>query len=205
MVVVGAGVRPVTHFLEGVTLEEGGGVVVDSRLRAAEGLYAAGDIASYPDPRGGGRVRIEHWRAAQQQGRAAARNMAGRDSAFDGVPFFWTRQFDAGLLYVGHAAGWDEIVYRGRLDAQDFLAFYVKEGRVAAVAGMSRDGEMAAAEELLRLGRMPTPARLKADGASLLEILHEPNSINASEVNAPPPGEVRPVALTEAQLLCQGR
>ena len=179
MVVVGVGVRPVTHFLEGVTLEEDGGVVVDSRLRAAEGLWAAGDIASFPDPRAGGRLRIEHWRTAQQQGRAAARDMAGRDAAFDGVPFFWTRQFDAGLLYVGHAAAWDEIVYRGRLDAHDFLAFYVRDGRVAAVAGMNRDGEMAAAEELMRLGRMPTPEQLKGDGASLLEMLHDSGLITA--------------------------
>ncbi|MDQ3804408.1 MAG: FAD-dependent oxidoreductase [Acidobacteriota bacterium] len=173
MVLVGAGVRPVTHFLGGVTLDEDGAVVVDSRLRAAEGLYAAGDIASFPDPRTGRRARIEHWRTAQQQGRAAARNMAGRDTVFDGVPFFWTRQFDAGLLYVGHAAAWDEIIYRGDLSAHNFLAFYVKGGRVAAVAGMNRDRELAAAEELLRLGRMPTPDRLRGGILNLSELLHE--------------------------------
>src|SRR4030095_12633703 len=92
MVVVGVGVRPVTQFLEGVELEESGAVVVDSRLRAADGLYAAGDIASFADTRGGKRERIEHWRTAQQQGRTAARNMVGRDVAFEGAPFFWTRQ-----------------------------------------------------------------------------------------------------------------
>jgi apoptosis-inducing factor 3 len=173
MVVVGAGVRPATHFIEGVTLEADGGVVVDSRLRAADGLYAAGDIACFPDPRTGGRVRIEHWRTAQQQGRAAARNMAGRDSAFDGVPFFWTRQFAAGLLYVGHAPAWDEIIYQGDLDAHDFLAFYVKDCRVAAVAGMNRERELAAAEELMRLGSMPTPDRLKGGDVRLAELLHE--------------------------------
>jgi NADPH-dependent 2,4-dienoyl-CoA reductase/sulfur reductase-like enzyme/nitrite reductase/ring-hydroxylating ferredoxin subunit len=179
MVVLGAGVRPVTHFLEGVTLEEDGGVVVDSRLRAADGLYAAGDIASVPDPRTGRRVRIEHWRTAQQQGRAAARNMAGRDAAFDGVPFFWTRQFDAGLLYVGHAAAWDEVIYQGDLDAHDFLAFYVEDGRVAAVAGMNRDRELAAAEELLRLGRMPAPGRLRRGEVSLLVTLHDSGLVTA--------------------------
>jgi NADPH-dependent 2,4-dienoyl-CoA reductase/sulfur reductase-like enzyme len=173
MVLVGVGVRPVTHFLEGVTLDEHGAVVVDSRLRAAEGLYAAGDIASFPDPRAGGRARIEHWRTAQQQGRAAARNMAGRDTVFDGVPFFWTRQFDASLLYVGHAAGWDEIVFRGDLAAHDFLAFYLKGGRVAAVAGMNRDREMAAAEELLRLGRMPAPDLIGGSASNLSELLRD--------------------------------
>ncbi|HXC69036.1 MAG TPA: FAD-dependent oxidoreductase [Pyrinomonadaceae bacterium] len=161
MVVVGAGVRPVTHFLEGVELDHAGGVVVDAHLRATDGLYAAGDIASFPDPHTGERVRIEHWRTALQQGRAAARNMVGHETAFDGVPFFWTRQFDAGLLYVGHAASWDEIIYHGEISSHDFLAFYVKNDRVLAVAGMNRDREMAAIEELMRLDRLPTPTQLK--------------------------------------------
>ncbi|HXR99961.1 MAG TPA: FAD-dependent oxidoreductase [Pyrinomonadaceae bacterium] len=174
MVVVGAGVRPVTQFLEGVELDESGAVVVDSRLRAAEGVYAAGDIASFVDTRRGKRERIEHWRTAQQQGRTAARNMVGRDVEFDGVPFFWTRQFDVGLLYVGRATSWDEIVYRGEVSSRDFLAFYVKDNRVLAVAGMNRDAEMAAVEELMRLDRMPAPEQLKWNGISLVEMLHIP-------------------------------
>jgi NADPH-dependent 2,4-dienoyl-CoA reductase/sulfur reductase-like enzyme/nitrite reductase/ring-hydroxylating ferredoxin subunit len=179
MVVVGVGVRPVTQFLEGVELDHAGGVVVDSRLRAADGLFAAGDIASFPDPRTGERVRIEHWRTAQQQGRTAARNMMGRNVTFDAVPFFWTRQFDIGLLYVGHAASWDEIIYRGDLALHDFLAFFVKGSRVLAVAGMNRDSEMAAAEELLRLDRMPTREQLQSNDENLVEVLHAPESINA--------------------------
>lgn len=178
MVVVGAGVRPVTGFMEGVELDDAGGIVVDSRLRAADGIYAAGDIASFKDPRTGERVRIEHWRTAQQQGRAAARNMLGRDVAFEGVPFFWTRQFDAGLLYVGHATSWDEIIYHGEVSSHNFLAFYLKRDRVVAVAGMGRDREMAAAEELLRLGRMPAREQLKWDDMSLVKILHAPELIN---------------------------
>ena len=179
MVVVGVGVRPVTQFLEGVELDESGAVVVDSRLRAAEGLYAAGDIASFVDTRRGKRVRIEHWRTAQQQGRTAARNMLGRDVAFEGVPFFWTRQFDVGLLYVGRATSWDVIVYRGEVSSQDFLAFYVKNDRVLAVAGMNRDLEMAACEELMRLDRMPAAEQLKFDDLSLVEMLRIPESLHA--------------------------
>lgn len=179
MVVVGVGVRPVTQFLDGVELDQAGAVVVDSRLRAADGLFAAGDIASFPDPRTGERLRIEHWRTAQQQGRTAARNMLGRNVAFDAVPFFWTRQFDVGLLYVGHTASWDEIIYRGDVASNDFLAFYVKDNRVLAVAGMNRDPEMAAAEELLRLDHMPTREQLQQDDRSLVEMLHAPESINA--------------------------
>jgi NADPH-dependent 2,4-dienoyl-CoA reductase/sulfur reductase-like enzyme/nitrite reductase/ring-hydroxylating ferredoxin subunit len=179
MVVVGVGVRPATQFLEGVELDQAGAVVVDSRLRAADGLFAAGDIASFPDPRSGGRVRIEHWRTAQQQGRTAARNMLGRDVVFDAVPFFWTRQFDIGLLYVGHAMSWDEIIYRGDLASHEFLAFYVKNNRVLAVAGMNRDGEMAAAEELLRLDRMPTREQLQSHDVSLMEMLRTHELIHA--------------------------
>lgn len=157
MVLVGVGVHPVTHFLEGVELDDRGGVVVDSRLHATEAIYAAGDIASFIDSRTGERVRIEHWRTAQQQGRTAARNMLGRDVEFDAVPFFWTQQFDAGLLYVGHAKSWDQIIYRGDVSARDFLAFYVKNDRVLAVAGMNCDHEMAEIEVQMRLNTLEAP------------------------------------------------
>jgi apoptosis-inducing factor 3 len=183
LVVVGVGVKPATGFLEGVTLHTDGGVIVDEHLRAADGVYAAGDIAYFPHPLTRDRQRIEHWRTAMQQGRIAARNMLGKKVAYDSVPFFWTRQFDAGLLYVGHASSWDKIIYQGDVPARDFLAFYIKDGRVLAVAGMNRDREMAAAEELMRLGRMPTAEQLKGDAVSLEQTLkymlrssHEPQT-----------------------------
>lgn len=175
MVVVGVGVRPVTHFLDGVELDQSGGVVVDSHLRAAEGLYAAGDVVNFADRWTGERLRIEHWRTAQQQGRVAARNMAGRDVAFDGVPFFWTQQFDLTLRYVGHATSWDEIIYQGDVSSHDFLAFYVKGDRVLAVAGMSRDRELAAVEALIKLDRLPTREQLKFGGVNVLDLLHTPS------------------------------
>lgn len=164
-VVVGIGVKPATEFLEGVERHKDGGVVVDEKLRAAENLYAAGDIAYFPDLRTGERQRIEHWRTALQQGRIAARNLAGKDASInDCVPFFWTRQFDAGLSYVGHAASWDEIVFQGDLAKQDFLAFYLKDGKISAIAGMNRDRELAELEELMRLNQMPSPEQL-SDGS----------------------------------------
>jgi len=171
MVVVGIGVRPATAFLVGVPLDTDGGVIVDSHLRAVEGLYAAGDIARFPDRRTCRRVRIEHWRTAQQQGRVAAHNMAGKEVEYEGVPFFWTRQFDAGLSYVGHAESWDEIIYQGDVAGHDFLAFYVKENRVLAVAGMNRDREMAAIEELMRRDWMSTPAQLRGGRINSAELL----------------------------------
>jgi NADPH-dependent 2,4-dienoyl-CoA reductase/sulfur reductase-like enzyme/nitrite reductase/ring-hydroxylating ferredoxin subunit len=161
LVVAGVGVRPATVFLEGVQLHKDGGVFVDKHLLAADGVYAAGDIAYFHSLLTNDRQRIEHWRTAQQQGRVAAHNMAGKIVEYDGVPFFWTRQFDAGLLYVGHATSWDEIIFEGDVRSQNFLAFYVKDERVLAVAGMNHDREMAVIEDLLRLDRMPAPARLR--------------------------------------------
>ena len=168
LVVVGIGVKPATDFLSGLTLHRDGGVIVDEHMRAADGVYAAGDIAYFPHSLTGERQRIEHWRTAMQQGRIAAHNMAGKETSYDGVPFFWTRQFDAGLLYFGHAATWEEIIYQGELAARDFLAFYIKGSRVLAVAGMNRDREMAAVEELMRQNRMPTPDQIKDGPANFL-------------------------------------
>lgn len=179
LVVVGVGVRPATTFLEGVQLHKDGGVFVDRHLRAADGVFAAGDIAFFPSSITNERQRIEHWRTAQQQGRVAAHNMAGKEIEFDGVPFFWTRQFDAGLLYIGHAKGWDEIIYEGDVPARDFLAYFVSANRVLAVAGMNRDRDMAALEELMRLGGMPTPARLRANPVDFLGLLNDHTTSDA--------------------------
>jgi apoptosis-inducing factor 3 len=185
LVIVGVGVRPATAFLEGVQLHEDGGVYVDRHLRAADGVYAAGDIAYFPSSLTTKRQRIEHWRTAQQQGKVAAHNMAGKETEFDGVPFFWTRQFDAGLLYVGHATSWDEIIFEGDVRSQDFLAFYVKDNRVLAVAGMNRDREMAAIEELLRLHQMPTPDRLRRGPVDFPQLLGHDFASNRPDRRAP--------------------
>jgi apoptosis-inducing factor 3 len=185
LVVVGVGVRPATGFLEGVQLHEDGGVYVDRHLLAADGVYAAGDIAYFPSLLTNERQRIEHWRTAQQQGRVAAHNMAGKAVEFDGVPFFWTRQFDVGLLYVGHAASWDEIIYQGDVPSQNFLAFYVKENRVLAVAGMNRDREVAAIEELMRVDRMPTPARLRHGPVDFHELFSDDSANHTRDQRVP--------------------
>lgn len=143
LVVAGFGVTPVTRYAEGVTLAEDGGIVVDAQLRAAAGLYAAGDVARFPLLGSGKSIRMEHWRVAEQQGQVAALNMLGQARPFDAVPVFWTIQYMKRLDYVGHAAAWDEVVVEGDLEKPAFLAFYVKDGVVRAVAGMDRDREMA--------------------------------------------------------------
>ena len=171
LVILGVGVTPATDYLEGVDLHKDGGVIVDDHLRVADGVYAAGDIAFFPSHITGERQRIEHWRTAMQQGRIAARNMAGKETPYHGVPFFWTHQFDVGLVYVGHAEAWDEIVYLGEVPARDFLAFYVKENRVLAVVGMNRDRDVAAIEELMRLDRMPPASELRRGTVNFHELL----------------------------------
>ncbi len=165
-VVVGVGVKPATDFLEGVELHKDGGVIADEHLCVGNNVYVAGDIAYFPDRRTGEPTRIEHWRTALQQGRAAAHNMAGKPTIFTAVPFFWTRQFDATLNYVGHVNGWDKIIIQGEVEKRDFLAFYVKDHRILAVAGMNRDRELAGWEELIRHNQVPSPARLDENSTS---------------------------------------
>ena len=164
LVVVGIGVRPATGFIKGLELADDGAVVVDSYLRAAENIYAAGDIAQFPDWRHGGRVRIEHWRLACQHGRIAGYNLAGDETPYRSVPYFWTAHFGTSIRYVGHAAEWDEIVYDGRPEDRTFIAFYLRDEEVVAAAGSGRDKDMAAIEELMRRQMVPRVEELRAGG-----------------------------------------
>ncbi len=157
LVVVGVGVEPVTEFLQGVQLnEKDNSVNVNEYLQAADHLYVAGDIARFPYAVTGEPTRIEHWRLAQQQGRIAAHNMMGEKVRFASVPFFWSGQFDLKLRYAGHAENWDDIIIQGNLDEQEFLAFYVKNNQVLAVAGSQRDRDIAAITELMLSQQMPS-------------------------------------------------
>jgi NADPH-dependent 2,4-dienoyl-CoA reductase/sulfur reductase-like enzyme/nitrite reductase/ring-hydroxylating ferredoxin subunit len=153
LVVIGFGVHPVTDYLRGVTLNKDGGVSVDTTLKAADGLYAAGDIASFPLQGDGPPVRVEHWRVAEQHGRIAALNMAGQTVRYDAVPVFWTIQYMKCLTYIGHAGEWDDIIVHGDLGKPEFLAYYVKNGRVVAAAGLDRDQETSALIELFHQRR----------------------------------------------------
>jgi NADPH-dependent 2,4-dienoyl-CoA reductase/sulfur reductase-like enzyme/nitrite reductase/ring-hydroxylating ferredoxin subunit len=160
LVILGVGVEPVTDFLEGVACDEDGGIPVDERMQAAEHLFAAGDIASVPLPPDGRRTRIEHWRVACEHGRIAALNMLGRDVPYRGVPFFWSAQHWA-LYYTGHAGRFDEVILDGRPGECPFVAYYAEKGRIGAALGVQRNAEMAAIQELMRLGRMPTLEELR--------------------------------------------
>lgn len=172
LVIVGVGVRPATDFLKdsGIRLnEKDQSVEVDSQLQTSDlDIYAAGDIARYPTDDGESQ-RIEHWRAAQQQGVVAARNMLGKnDDVNYHVPFFWTTQWDIELRYVGHATEWDEIIFRGTAKAKDFIAFYVKGGKLKAAAGLNHNREMDAIEFILMDDLPLTPEQMRDSSFDLV-------------------------------------
>jgi len=146
-VVVGAGVRPLDDLARDAGLGTNNGVNVDDYLMtSANGIYAAGDIASWPDQRSGERLRVEHWVVAQRQGETAARNMLGAKERFATVPFFWTQQFDLTINYVGHAASWDAARIDGDLEQRDCAIRYERSGRLLAIATISRDIDSLKAE-----------------------------------------------------------
>jgi NADPH-dependent 2,4-dienoyl-CoA reductase/sulfur reductase-like enzyme/nitrite reductase/ring-hydroxylating ferredoxin subunit len=146
-VVAGVGVRPATALAEAAGLRVDNGIVVDSFLQTdAPGVYAIGDAARWPDPRGGGRVRIEHWVVAQRQGQAVARTLVGERAPFTAVPFFWTHPYDVAISYVGHAERVDTVQISGTFEARDCAVRYSVGGRVAAVATVFRNRESLEAE-----------------------------------------------------------
>src|SRR5260370_6022633 len=140
LVVLGVGVTPRTALAESAGLDVDNGVIVDDTLRtSAPDVYAAGDVARYPEPISGERVRIEHWVVAERQGQAVARSMLGIGGPFRDVPFFWSQHYDVAINYVGHAPAWDALELRGDLDGRKATAIYRSKGRTLAVATIGRD------------------------------------------------------------------
>jgi NADPH-dependent 2,4-dienoyl-CoA reductase/sulfur reductase-like enzyme/nitrite reductase/ring-hydroxylating ferredoxin subunit len=147
LVVVGIGVRPVTELAQQAGIEVDDGILVDDQLETSEpGIFAAGDVARFPHPVSGERIRIEHWVVAQRQGALAAQNMLGRGKRLAIVPFFWSQHYDVTLRYVGHAAGWDEVRVDGTIDGLDARIDYLAAGKRLAVATINRDRESLEAE-----------------------------------------------------------
>jgi len=152
LVVVGIGVRPNTAIAKQAGIATDNGVLVDEFLKTnVPGIFAAGDIARWPDPRAG-RIRVEHWVVAQRQGQTAARNILGADEAFNLPPFFWSNHFDLHIHYVGHGGGDDRSTVSGNVKAKDASVIFRADENVTAVASIGRDVENLKAEVALERG-----------------------------------------------------
>jgi NADPH-dependent 2,4-dienoyl-CoA reductase/sulfur reductase-like enzyme/nitrite reductase/ring-hydroxylating ferredoxin subunit len=154
LIVAGTGVKPVLDYAPDLGKEEDGGLTADTSLLVAPGLWAAGDIVSPA-----GWPRIEHWRLAQQHGRLAALGMLGHSVRYKGVPFFWSAFCGQRLHCVGQTAHFEEIAYDGDVEGFDFIAWYLKGGKVAGALMCSRDAAAATLSHALRHDRSLAEAR----------------------------------------------
>jgi NADPH-dependent 2,4-dienoyl-CoA reductase/sulfur reductase-like enzyme len=163
LVILGVGVSPRTSLAEAAGIKVDDGVIVGETLRtSAADVFAAGDIARYPEPVSGEAARIEHWVVAERQGQAVARSMLGIGGAYRQAPFFWSQHYDVQISYVGHAASWESCEIRGKLEQHEACAIYRRDGKTIAVATIGRDrlslrveaafeqGDAAALDSMLR-------------------------------------------------------
>jgi 3-phenylpropionate/trans-cinnamate dioxygenase ferredoxin reductase subunit len=161
-VVVGLGVEPATELLAGTGVEIDNGIMVDEYLRTGvEGIYAAGDVANHYHPVFERHIRVEHWQNALKQGPAAARNMLGENEPYGEIPWFWSDQYDCNLQYAGFHTEWDELVVRGSLWEQNFVAFYLDDGRVLAAVAIGRGRDLRRSILLIKAQRQVEAAKLR--------------------------------------------
>ncbi|UBM27599.1 FAD-dependent oxidoreductase [Pseudomonas sp. p1(2021b)] len=148
LVLLGVGVKPATAFVHGLVLADDQSLSVNAEMQAAEGLWAAGDIATFPLT--GRPARIEHWRLAQQHGVIAAANMLGEQRRYDDVPFFWTYQHGRTLEVLGHGRHWNRIEYVGEPEQGNFIALQCVDDQVEAVIAKGYSRAMAALSQRMK-------------------------------------------------------
>jgi apoptosis-inducing factor 3 len=156
LVVVGIGVKPRLELAEKAGLKIDKGVLVNDRLETSvPGIFAAGDIARWPDRHSGEAIRVEHWVVAERQGQTAARNMLGQDIGYEAVPFFWSLHYDQAVNYVGHAEKWDDTAIEGDVAKGDCVVRFKRDGKVLAVASVKEtDIESLKAELAMERGAL---------------------------------------------------
>ena len=179
MVVAGVGIVPNVELLAAAGADVDDGVLVDARCRTSlPDVFAAGDVTNHLHPLFG-RIRVEHWNNAHRQGQAAARAMLGDERPYDYVHSFWSDQYEHVIEYVGFAASWDHLVFRGRPEDRKFLGFYLAGGVVRAAVGLDRGGdpedpqsnsELAVVARLIRERARVDPAKLADEGTPLADV-----------------------------------
>jgi 3-phenylpropionate/trans-cinnamate dioxygenase ferredoxin reductase subunit len=166
--VVGLGVEPVVDLVDGSGIEVQNGIVVDEHCRSSiVDIYAAGDLANHYHPIFGRLMRVEHWQNAMQQGAAAARNMLGKQESYGAVHWFWSDQYDFNLQYAGFHEKGDQFVVRGSLQKRDFLAFFLKAGRIHAIIALNRGKDLRRAMPLIKARQIVDPSQLEDEDVDL--------------------------------------
>jgi 3-phenylpropionate/trans-cinnamate dioxygenase ferredoxin reductase subunit len=154
MVVLGVGVSPRTFLADEAGIHVDNGVVVDEMLRtSASDIFAAGDIARFPEPVSGEQTRIEHWVVAERQGQSVARATLGIGGPFRQTPFFWSQHYDVQISCVGHASQWDSCQIEGDLEKSNACAVYRRTDRIIAVATIGRDRLSLQVEAAMEAGK----------------------------------------------------
>ena len=175
--VVGIGVVPRVQLAEQAGLEVDNGVLVDEQLQtSAPGVFAAGDVARAWHPFFGERIRVEHWSNALNQGPAAARAMLGEPVSYDRIPYFFSDQYEVGMEYSGHAPKWDEVVFRGDRNEGEFIAFWLRDGRVIAGMNVNVWDVNEHVQALIRSRQPVGLAALTDPGTALESLSVEPNT-----------------------------
>jgi 3-phenylpropionate/trans-cinnamate dioxygenase ferredoxin reductase subunit len=171
LVVVGVGMEAEVGLVEGTGIQVANGIIVDEYCRTGlEGVFAAGDVANFPNPILGERMRVEHWANAQNQGVAAARAMLGELEPYAEVPWFWSDQYELNMQYVGHASAWDEVVLRGDVAGRLFTAFYLKDGGLRAAMALNRPRDISASRALIRAATPLTASQLQDEQVDLRKL-----------------------------------
>jgi 3-phenylpropionate/trans-cinnamate dioxygenase ferredoxin reductase subunit len=166
--VVGVGVAPNVAWLSGSGVEVENGVVVNERCQTSvPDVYAAGDVASWPNALLGERLRVEHYDNAQNQGIHAAASMLDAGDVYAPVPYFWSDQYELTLQYVGHARGGERLAIRGDLEARSFTAFYLDGARVRAAFVVGRPREMLPTRRIIQAGKPVDEAVLTDESTDL--------------------------------------